>query len=45
MVGRPVDSTPRRTDLWGSVWNARVINCAKHKRKSGIGLTAEQYGD
>lgn len=23
----------------------RVINCAKHKRKRGIGLTAGQYGD
>lgn len=29
----------------GECMEWRVMNCAKHKRKSGIGLTAEQYGD
>lgn len=29
----------------GECMECRVMNCAKHKRKSGIGLTAEQYGD
>lgn len=27
----------------GECMECGVINCAKHKRKSGIGLSAEQY--